>query len=1486
MKVIDSDCFGKAFLLTLFIFFAMGASTLVLGQQNEKTIEDRLDAIEGRQEIRPEIKSQHDTTNSPNPVGSGVDLSSLNDNYTLFEFDQSWSSSPNPNPELNFNLPQQGRRAGNVNGDSLNGNPVNDYFVTSKARDEATSDLSDQTWKTAVFYGGNTSGLPDQIIDRKLVPVGDLNGDGYADAFAVSPYIENPSSSDDSRYFYKGSENGYVKTNSTAGLYAEDDIIGFFDFNSDGYGDFLSYNSFSGDVTVVQGAKQFSNINATTQTSVVSSNSPRAVVDDVDQDSVQEIVEFSGNNGDGFITISNIDTTYSYISQQQSFSFTSFSGAASDHELHVINTDSTQYKEILITVKEDTASYLFQYDGQQFNNTATTFNNILIPAGDLNGDGIHDFVEGATNEDPQIFYGTKDLQNFPNQNQPTLSSKSSGAQWTWGMQYNPYSKFGDLTGNGVDDVLMNHLEIINNSFSEGRRVVEPDTTTSPTTLNSNFQLYPRENRLTRIFETQELGDVNADGVEDFAFVYGFQSKVEIYFGGESISSSPDKTISLSFGPDGIASGDYNGDGISDFAISDGSGENLAIFYGGSTISSNPDYSTTASSFQSDGGPGFYHVQSIGDVNGDGSDDLILSSLSEFNGIKNSAVNEAYIFFGGSSIATNPDKTVNLTSQENQIQSGTAMAGLGDVNGDDIDDFAISSAVDTDGEGTGGVVYVYFGGASKSFDSPDLVLESADNGYAYLFGSSIAGGDFTGNGINDIAVSANQFSSDRAVQIFHGGANIDNTVDSLYSRPELGGYENYNAGSNYGHLEVVPDFNNDGKDELLLSSFLYDSYSNAALFTFNNNERKPTAYLKAPNQGAGLGGQHNSAVGDFTGDGQVEVVYTQANDNNDAYQSSRVYRYNLPRPITITKVEDVPDDQGRRIRIHTGGYLMDAMDKSIYGVDNWSVWRMTEDSSWTNLATISPTNNGAGYVDVTVNNTQPTGIDTVDYTYTFRLEAFSSDQGVLARSDTAKGRAYDNIAPPQVQSMEINEQNGDQLVSWQSSEANDVGKYLVYNAKDGNLSDSLVGTSNSTNFTLPESFSGVQNFAVKARDVNNNTGTASPLASAIYPQKVQYDMQSGWNLIGLPVNASADSIQKALGSASYIYKYSGGYTKVDQLKAGVGYWAKFSQTDLCELQGTPVTELSLELNEGWNLISGVGGELPLTLVQDPNEIIVQNTLYNFSQAYIESDTLRPSSGYWLKTSAAGTVTFTHPKLVSDQQQSGNKVNTLAKQTDDVTKNFNTVTISDGEHSRELYFGSSLPKQVNTQQFSLPPLPPGNIFDARFATDTKLIEKAEAKIQLSRIKDTDLTIEVNPQNMAEQSRFLIRELADGKELAEYKVDAGKKITLKHSETNAVFMSAVGNSPLSDNNVPDEFKLEQNYPNPFNPTTQIEYSVTEASKVTLKVYNILGKRVTTLVSKEQQPGNYEVTFDGTNLASGVYLYRLQAGSHVSTKKLILAK
>jgi hypothetical protein len=83
-----------------------------------------------------------------------------------------------------------------------------------------------------------------------------------------------------------------------------------------------------------------------------------------------------------------------------------------------------------------------------------------------------------------------------------------------------------------------------------------------------------------------------------------------------------------------------------------------------------------------------------------------------------------------------------------------------------------------------------------------------------------------------------------------------------------------------------------------------------------------------------------------------------------------------------------------------------------------------------------------------------------------------------------------------------------------------------------------------------------------------------------------------------------------------------------------------------------------------------------------------------------------------------------------------------------------------------------------------------------------------------------------------------------------------------------------------------LEQNYPNPFNPSTNIRFTIPEKEHVTLKVFDVLGREITTLVNEVKEAGTYNIKFNAQNLPSGVYLYTLAAGKYTATKKMMLVK
>ena len=116
--------------------------------------------------------------------------------------------------------------------------------------------------------------------------------------------------------------------------------------------------------------------------------------------------------------------------------------------------------------------------------------------------------------------------------------------------------------------------------------------------------------------------------------------------------------------------------------------------------------------------------------------------------------------------------------------------------------------------------------------------------------------------------------------------------------------------------------------------------------------------------------------------------------------------------------------------------------------------------------------------------------------------------------------------------------------------------------------------------------------------------------------------------------------------------------------------------------------------------------------------------------------------------------------------------------------------------------------------------------------------------------------------------------------------KAIKVSNPSENYTLTFGAELNPVGIKQISSEFKLNQNYPNPFNPTTKIGFSISRSDYVDLRVYDILGREVKTLLSGQLNAGEYEIEFDAKNLSSGMYYYRLQSGDNVSVKKMTLVK
>jgi len=369
--------------------------------------------------------------------------------------------------------------------------------------------------------------------------------------------------------------------------------------------------------------------------------------------------------------------------------------------------------------------------------------------------------------------------------------------------------------------------------------------------------------------------------------------------------------------------------------------------------------------------------------------------------------------------------------------------------------------------------------------------------------------------------------------------------------------------------------------------------------------------------------------------------------------------------------------------------------------------------------------------------------------------------------------------------------------------------------------------------------------------------------------IQFD--TDWNLVGLPVEMEISIVGDLFPSSieNTLFSFDQGYILETSLANGEGYWLRFAEEGTTILTGNLLDEISISLDEGWNLLSGISEDISIYSAIDTENIIVENTLYGFSEGYVNSDILVPGQGYWLRTYEAGEITI----LSSRWQKPNIKDYSLYHQANSLTVN-----------GLDLYFGTNIHVEDEIH-YSLPPKPPLQSNDIRFSGNTKVCDSDECVIEVMNDGQPPMfDWEIKNGEVWE----IVDESGNVFECSEFQMIESSK----NSETLVLRKSTF---PIT----PEKFSLLFAYPNPFNPITTLSYDLPKGSNVKLAIYDMLGNEVTTLVNTTQQAGFNSVQWDATDsmgkpVSAGVYLYQIQAGDpslnsgqgFVQTKKIVLLK
>lgn len=371
------------------------------------------------------------------------------------------------------------------------------------------------------------------------------------------------------------------------------------------------------------------------------------------------------------------------------------------------------------------------------------------------------------------------------------------------------------------------------------------------------------------------------------------------------------------------------------------------------------------------------------------------------------------------------------------------------------------------------------------------------------------------------------------------------------------------------------------------------------------------------------------------------------------------------------------------------------------------------------------------------------------------------------------------------------------------------------------------------------------------------------------------LTDGWNFISVPVQTD-----QSFGtlfpecSSGFFYTPGEGYTAIDadeSLPVGKGA-AVQCDADTTSVTGQAVSP-TIVVEAGWTLIGGVEDTVAVDAITTSPSGILESDFFRLppSAGYEPATELHPGEGYWIKTTEAGTL---------DVSGGSAPLASTSKTTASDMAEVNRLVFEDASGRQSTLWLKEGITQEQRSQYELPPIPPGEVFDIRFASghraasvasDEELGQSAtEHRVQ---IQGVDFPVEVRLKTNGANRRFTL-----SAEDEEFTLSDERSSVQIQQSTDQFAVAAAPN--------PREFKLGKASPNPLRNRAKLEYALPEEAEVSIAVYDMLGRRVERLVSGKRGTGVHQTRVDASRLASGKYFVRMKAGAFQKSRPLTVVR